>query len=722
VRIQIFHHIRSSADDVQQQPAEQLPDTPQPAEDIAHTEHSAEPPPETPHPKGWQGWLWKGGVAVLVAVALSIGGFLYSFDQTFAGRIYPNISVRGVPVGEMSTAEARELIEAHYAAFLEQPIILTYDTTIWQPTLAELGVALNIDAAVARALAAGRSNSLPENLREVAAVWQDGLELPLHMTIDQQTLQQYIVARAAEVDRPAVDAQLLLRDAAPVAVPAVSGRQVLVNQTTEEIVAALQTLAPQTVVMRTRELLPTLRDGDITAAQREVDTFLQGPITFVGHNDQTWEWTIAELADLIQVQRERRPDDSSDTLQVSIDHEQIRARLRELAVESTYGGSYPRLDWNGGDLRIIEPGNPEYRIDEAQTEYMISDALSSSTDRTIELPFYEDNPPIHAGNLDELGITELVAAGRSDFTGSAAYRITNIQAGMVRFDGLLIAPGEEFSFNENVGAIDASNGFVEGYAIVQNRTQLEWGGGICQDSTTMFRAAFWAGLPITERWGHSFYISWYDRYGYGAYGDGPGMDATIFTGPGGPDLKFVNDTDNWLLLDTVVDIPNRLAEIRIYGTKPERTVEFEGPEIFNRRPAPAAPMYVPNPAIAPGAFYQSDTARGGMSIAFTRVIKEDGVEVDRERFTTVFKPWPNIYEVHPSMLGPDGNLKPTPTPTPEGDAYPAPEQQPPEGEEQAPPPEQQPPEGEQPAPPPEPTPAPPPGDETAAMPTPEGSP
>jgi vancomycin resistance protein YoaR len=668
----------------------------------------------------WFGWLWKATVVLLVALALSAGGMLYSFDQTFAGRIYPNITVRGVPIGNTTSVEAYRLIAEHHATFLEQPLTLTYGAHTWQPTLAELGVRADIDAAVQQAIDTGRSGSLVENLREVAAVWEDGLELPLRLVVDRQALQSYVIARAADIDRPAIDAQLLLRDAAPVVVPAISGRQVLVNDTTEDIVAALQTVTPQTVVMRTRELLPNLRDGDATVAQREVDTLLQGPIIFEG-NGQTWEWTTDELAGLIRVARERHPDSSGDTLQISIDHNQIRARLRELAEESTYGGSYPRVAWNGGDLRIVEPGEPEYIIDEALTEYMVADALSSA-ERTIELPFREADPPIHAGNLDELGITELVGRGRSDFTGSAAYRITNIQAGMVRFDGLLIAPGEEFSFNDNVGAIDASNGFVEGYAIVQNRTQLEWGGGICQDSTTMFRAAFWAGLPITERHGHSFYISWYDRYGYGPYGDGPGMDATIFTGPGGPDLKFVNDTDNWLLLETTVDVPNRLAQISIYGTRPNRTIELEGPAIFNRRAAPAAPVYVPNPAIAPGAVYQSDTARGGMSIAFTRIVKEDGVEIDRERFVTVFEPWPNIYEVHPSMLGPDGNLKPTPTPTPE-EAYPAPpEQQPPEGEQPAPP-EQQPPEGEQPAPPPQPTPAPaPPGEETASGPPPEDTP
>jgi hypothetical protein len=201
----------------------------------------------------------------------------------------------------------------------------------------------------------------------------------------------------------------------------------------------------------------------------------------------------------------------------------------------------------------------------------------------------------------------------------------------------------------------------------------------------MFRAAFWAGLPITERWGHSFYISWYDKYGYGEYGNGPGMDATIFTG--GPDFKFLNDTGHWLLIQTNVNTARTLAEVRIYGTDPGRTVEFEGPVIFNRQPPPPAPVFVANPSVPIGARYQSDTARSGMSIAFTRVIKQDGQEVDREEFLTVFKPWPNIFEVHPATLAAINSPPPPPTPegTPEGEEAEGTEG---EGVEEGTPPEQ----------------------------------
>jgi vancomycin resistance protein YoaR len=656
-------------------------------EEIQEVQEAQEDAPDTASARLWQAALhWPLQIVgvVLLLVVLGAGGALYSFDQTYAGHIYPNISIRGIAVGEMSDTEARATLREHYGAFLEQPVTLTYGDKTWTPTFEELGVQLEIDRSVQAAMSAGRGYNLANNLREIAAIWQGGLEIPLRLTVDEQALQAYIVARAAEIDRAAVDAQLVLEEVTPVMMPAVSGRQVLVYETTREVLAALQSLEPHTVVLRTRELLPTLDNGDVTEAQQEVDRLLSDSLVLQTENE-TWEWNPDELVQMIRVSRESATNSQGDQLVVELDQSMIRERLEEIAEASRTGGTYPRVDWNNGDLIITEQGEPGRIVDTEQAEELVIDALAGINNRTVDLPFQTADPVVTAENLDELGITELLAVGRSDFTGSAAYRITNIKAGMELLHGILLAPGEEFSFNESVGSINAANGFVEGYAIVQNRTQLEWGGGICQDSTTMFRAAFWAGLPITERWGHSFYISWYDKYGYGEYGNGPGMDATIFTG--GPDFKFLNDTGHWLLIQTNVNTARTLAEVRIYGTDPGRTVEFEGPVIFNRQPPPPAPVFVANPSVPIGARYQSDTARSGMSIAFTRVIKQDGQEVDREEFLTVFKPWPNIFEVHPATLAAINSPPPPPTPegTPEGEEAEGTEG---EGVEEGTPPEQ----------------------------------
>jgi vancomycin resistance protein YoaR len=598
--------------------------------------------------------MWQGLIVLLLAIFIGSGGMLYYLDRAFAGLIYPNLSIRGIAVGEMTPEEAKDTLRSRYTAFLQQPITLTYNDQTWTPSLEDLGIYLEIDASVAQAYAAGRNHGLIDNLREVAAIWRSGLELPLRVTVDQAVMQDYLFARAAEIDKPSADAQLLIQDGRLGMVSAKAGRQVLVDETLLDITAALQTLESQTVAVRTRELQPMLNDADVIAAQQITTPILQGPL-LIEADGKAWQWSVSELAELVQVRREPKESGSGDQLVVTVDREQVRERIQEIADATERKGAYPRVDWNGGDLKMIGSGEPGARVDEEKAEQLVMAALDSS-DRNVTLPFRTLETPVTAASLDQLGIEELIAVGRSDFSGSAAYRVTNIQAGMRLLHGILLAPDEEFSFNDNIGSIDASNGFVEGYAIVQNRTQLEWGGGICQDSTTMFRAAFWAGLPITERWGHSFYINWYDKYGYGSYGDGPGMDATIFTG--GPDLKFVNDTGHWLLIQTFVDTTRTVAEVRIYGTDPGRVVQLEGPVISNRQPAPPTPVFVGDPGQPRGSIRQSDKARGGMDITYTRVIKERGSVVSRDTFVTRFRPWPNIFVANPADLGEDGRPRP----------------------------------------------------------------
>ncbi|MFQ3663989.1 MAG: VanW family protein, partial [Chloroflexaceae bacterium] len=516
------------------------------------------------------------------------------------------------------------------------------------------------------------------NLGEMFAVYRDGLELPLHLTVDHAAMQAYLMSRAAQVERPARDAQIALDGTLITVTPAVPGQQVLINETLHELTAAVQSLAPRTVALRTREVAPRLSDTAVQVAREEIARLLAGPITITIEGvPAPVVWSLEDLARLVRLERE--PGAAGDMLAVTVDQAQVRAKLAELAEATAIPGRLPRVDWNGGNLRIFKEGVPGRRFSVAQAEKAVLAAFAApATARQVSLTRQEETMPVTAATLDQLGITELLAVGRSDFSGSAAYRVTNIQAGMRLLHGVLVPPGAEFSFNDTIGRIDASNGFVEGYAIVQNRTQLEWGGGICQDSTTMFRAAFWAGLPITERWGHSFYISWYDKYGFGEYGNGPGMDATIFTGA--LDLKFLNDTGNWLLIQTLADPSQALAEVRIYGTSDGRKVSLIGPTITERVPAPTQPRYVPDPRRPRGSIRQSDKARGGMTIHFTRVIERDGQVIERRLFETKFKPWPNIYEVNPADLGPDGRpipYEPTPdpnaAPTPDPNAAPTPD-------------------------------------------------
>ncbi len=596
--------------------------------------------------RGDYGWLWFV-LAVLALIVLGLAGGAAYIHQSYEGRIYPNVSIQGIAVGEMTPDQAEAALRARYAAFLRQPLVITYGDRQWTPTLDDVGMTFDFRGAVDMAYNAGRGNGVLDDAREIAAIWQHGLDVPLHVSYDETRAQAYLAQLAREIERAPADAQVRLDGEQVAVIGSVIGRQVLVDATLAQMSQQLKDFVPATIPLQTRELPPRLDDVTVAAARSRIETILQGPLSLrVGKNE--YEWTINELADLIII--ERIPANQGDEIVVTLDRSAIEQRLRQIADETEKPGTRPRVAWNNGNLTITKPGKPGLRLDEARARDMVLAALNGR-DRTLELPMVATSPPITEANLHQLGIRELVSIGKSDFTGSAAYRVHNIGVGMQLLNGLLIAPGEEFSFNKNIGQINAANGFVEGAAIIQNRTQQEFGGGICQDSTTLFRAAFWAGLPITERWGHSFYISWYDKYALGPRGNGPGLDATIFTG--GPDLKFVNDTGAWLLIQAWSDPKTGVAQIELYGTKPNRTVDLTH-KVYDHTPAPTEPVFVADPKVPQGTIKHTDKARGGMTIDVYRLVVENGVPRPPELFRTRFRPWPNIYTLHPADIGPDG--------------------------------------------------------------------
>lgn len=580
----------------------------------------------------------------MLAVLLVGAGFagLAWLDREYTDRIYPNVALQGVNLSQKTQPEARAAVEQKFGSFLKQPITITYQGQTWQPSPEELGVRIDLDRAVSEAYNAGRGNGLVNNLRQVGTIYQQGLDLPLRVSIDGNALNAYLTTLAADLEEPATEATLTIADASVQTSDSVKGRMALIDETASEIVRGLQTLEPQVVSLRTRELEPRLSSESIAEARRTAEAMLLSPLELV-FNENSYELDQATLADMIVLQRVET--DTGSILNAQLDQTKLEKWATKLADKIGRSSVEPRVNWSGGNLKIFREGRIGYRLDVKATVDMINGAVTTIT-RKLDLPVEEVQPRVTAETLSSLGITELVSVGKSDFSGSAAYRITNIKAGVNLLHGILIPPDGEFSFNENIGAIDEAHGFVEGYAIVGNRTQLEPGGGICQDSTTLFRAAFYAGLPFTAWTPHRFRISWYEKY------DPIGMDSTIFTG-GGPDLRFVNDTGNWLLLQGYVNDADASVTFALYGTKvPGRTVERTEPKITDHIPAPTKPVYIDDPEQPLGTFKQTDTARGGMNIEIVRVVKQNGEVVRTNKFVTKFEAWPNIFVKNPKTPRP----------------------------------------------------------------------
>jgi len=296
--------------------------------------------------------------------------------------------------------------------------------------------------------------------------------------------------------------------------------------------------------------------------------------------------------------------------------------------------------FQNGRVSVFKPSKDGQTVDteklKSQTSSKFLTVVSSSKPQilAIEIPVKVLKPKITTDKANNLGIKELLASGTSLFQHSITNRIYNISLAATRLNGILVAPNEVFSFGKALGDISAFTGYLQAYVIQNGKTVLGDGGGVCQVSTTFFRALLNAGLPIIERTAHAYRVGYYEQ------DSPPGLDATVFVPS--VDLKFKNDTGNYILIQTLID-PNVLRlTFELYGTKDGREVVIGKPVVSNESPPPPD-IYQDDPTLPKGQVKQVDFAAWGAKVYFTRQVTKNGKVIISDRFDSDFRPWQAVY-------------------------------------------------------------------------------
>ncbi len=245
-------------------------------------------------------------------------------------------------------------------------------------------------------------------------------------------------------------------------------------------------------------------------------------------------------------------------------------------------------------------------------------------------------PKITIKDSNNLGIVELLGRGESYYRHSIASRIYNVELAAKKINGVLIAPGEEFSFNQAVGEISRATGFKSAYIIKDGRTILGDGGGVCQVSTTVFRAALKAGLPITERWAHAYRVGYYEQ------NSKPGFDATVFSP--NKDLKFKNDTGSYILLDSWYEEKKRHLVVDLYGKRDGRKSFIKNVRVWGIVPPPP-PIYQNDPNLPKGTLKQVDWRAWGAKAKFDYLVEKNGKVWFQKTFRSDYRPWQDVFLV-----------------------------------------------------------------------------
>lgn len=245
-------------------------------------------------------------------------------------------------------------------------------------------------------------------------------------------------------------------------------------------------------------------------------------------------------------------------------------------------------------------------------------------------------PTVTLAQSNNLGIEELIGVGVSDYTHSSAERVHNVIHAAGKFNGVLVKPGEELSFVDIIGDISQATGYKTAYVIQNGRTVLGDGGGVCQVSTTLFRAALNTGLPITERHAHAYRVSYYEN------DSKPGLDATIYTPS--VDLRIKNDTPAHILVQTVVNEATNQLYFYMYGKKDGRQATVGDITVYDVAPPPE-PLYQDDPDLPLGVTKQVDFAAWGGKSRYDYSVTYANGDVKKETFYSSYRPWQAVFLV-----------------------------------------------------------------------------
>ncbi|MGI8482651.1 MAG: VanW family protein [Thermomicrobiales bacterium] len=580
--------------------------------------------------------------ARLVSRRSFLGGGLAAIGATAAiaipagcqGQLYRGTAVLQFDLGGKSMAAADHELRQQLARFEQEAVTFRQadGPKTWTASLGDLGYRIDYAATLAAAFQHGRDSGLSGRY----LTWFDGGNhrqvFPLVFVRNDETLPSYLSAIDAEVAEPAVDAKLVQTGSEIEVQPDVSGQKLDIASVRTAVDASVHEAHGGTVVLTMAPVLAGITTDSLSQVRQAAASLLEGPVMIVA-GDTSWAIEPDTLAAALVI------PETSSKVAPSLDPTKLTDVVTETADSLAVRPINAVVGWDNGPY-AIKKGEYGRRVEPAALAIAVAEAATRE-DRVAQVPVIDIAPDVRSDNLSTLGLTELIATGDSSFAGSSEDRIVNVQVAAQHISATLIPPGTQFSFNDSLGPISVDNGYVDGKIIKGDWYASDLGGGVCQVSTTVYRAALRAGMVFDEWHPHSFRVSFYELDGWPM-----GIDAAIYQ-PNTPDeweldLKFTNTSDTWMLLQMVEDRGHVAAQL--YGTSLGYDVELSTPEV-SEPIAPPEPQERKTDALPAGQTQALQTSAPGYNVSLTRTFSKDGKVVDQDTFVSHYQPQPEIWSI-----------------------------------------------------------------------------
>lgn len=546
------------------------------------------------------------------------------FNIYYSDKNFPNIEVAGIYVGG-KTIQQTEVILAQNVNVPQKINLLAKDKN-YELELSDVGFAYDFFKSADSAFNIYRSGQFFSDIymRPTSLISKKNINLVTG--VDEQKLNEYLQVISKEVATEPLYPSIIYKDKQVQVNKGLAGKEVDTVSLKRIIEEKLSQKDFSSIQIPFKSVDPSLSQDEANKLMQRAQKFIGKSFNLI-FEDETLKFEQESLFDMIGP----KEDFSENAILEFIDKE-VTPKVNREPQNAVF-----RFE----EERVVEflPAKDGVSIDTNLLKNQIIETLTnlSTSDEkvvTIEIPVQKASPKITTEEVNNLGIRELLGRGVSKFRGSIPSRIHNISLASSHFNGVLMEPGADFSFNETLGDVSEYTGYKQAYIIKDGRTVLGDGGGVCQVSTTLFRALLSAGLPIIERRAHSYRVGYYEQ------DSPPGIDATVFSPT--TDLKFKNDTPGHLLIQTQTIPQTSTLIFEIYGTSDGRISTTTKPVVSGVTPPPED-LYVDDPGLPIGVVKQIDYKAWGAKATFNYKVERGGEVIFEKTFVSNYRPWQAVY-------------------------------------------------------------------------------
>ena len=577
----------------------------------------------------------------------------------------------------LTKSQARDKLASETEKIKSNELFFTYQDKEWKISPKDLQVEYDIDETIDVAYLIGRRGSFIYSARERLFLLWENKKLLTIFSYDKNKAESFINEILSQTTILEKDARFMVEKGTVKIIPEIIGAGIEENILRATFNSEIGHLLDRKNELKISKIYPKIYQYQLEPLKNQLTRIISEKI-ILKSDGNNFEFQVDQIAKWFEVASE---SDSSNKIGlfkkalakddkfkpiIVINPEKIKTDLEEVADKIDKEPVDAKLKMSEGRATVFVSSQNGYKLNQEKTLEMIESALyermkvagiaspeeNSSASETLDLPIEVKKPTVSNETINNLGIKEQIGVATTSFKKSPPNRITNIKVGTSIFNGYLIKPGEEFSTLKALGDISAERGFLPELVIKEDSTKPEIGGGLCQVSTTLFRAALNSGLPITARTNHKYRVSYYEPP--------VGMDATIYDPS--PDLKFKNDTPGYILIQAYTSGTDITFEF--YGTKDGRQVTISTPVMYDVT-SPGDPVYKEDASLAPGEKKQIEKAHNGAKAFFKYKVTKDGQTIFEKTFNSKYVAWRAVYLVGPGT--PASNQEqsqPSPSPTP----------------------------------------------------------